>query len=78
MKLKLVNGGPKGSEIDVSDPSNLVTITVGGKRIDAVAVALSAGFTVEDLVNADLAYAPPFSPLWDPIQVAARKALALL
>ena len=49
-----------------------------GKRIDAVAVALSAGFTVEDLVNADLAYAPPFSPLWDPIQVAARKALALL
>jgi NADPH-dependent 2,4-dienoyl-CoA reductase/sulfur reductase-like enzyme len=49
-----------------------------GKRIDAVAVALTAGFTVEDLLNTDLAYAPPFSPLWDPIQVAARKALALL
>jgi NADPH-dependent 2,4-dienoyl-CoA reductase/sulfur reductase-like enzyme len=49
-----------------------------GKRIDAVAVALTAGFTVEDMVNADLAYAPPFSPLWDPIQVAARKALTLL
>ena len=49
-----------------------------GKRIDAVAVALTAGFTVEELVNTDLAYAPPFSPLWDPIQVAARKALGLL
>ena len=49
-----------------------------GKRIDAVAVALTAGFTVEDLLNTDLAYAPPFSPLWDPIQVAARKAVSLL
>ena len=49
-----------------------------GKRIDAVAVAVTAGFTVEDLVNTDMAYAPPFSPLWDPIQVAARKALSLL
>lgn len=47
-----------------------------GKRIDAVAVALTAGFSVEDLLNTDLAYAPPFSPLWDPVQVAARKALA--
>ncbi len=49
-----------------------------GKRIDAVAVALTAGFTAEDLLNTDLAYAPPFSPLWDPIQVAARKAVGLL
>jgi hypothetical protein len=24
----------------------------------------------------DLAYAPPFSPVWDPILVAARKASA--
>ena len=22
----------------------------------------------------DLGYAPPFSPLWDPVQVAARKS----
>ena len=49
-----------------------------GKRIDAVAVALTAGLTVEDLISADLSYAPPFSPLWDPIQVAARKAVGLL
>ncbi len=49
-----------------------------GKRIDAAAVALTAGFTVEELISADLAYAPPFSPLWDPVQVAARKAAGLL
>jgi len=48
------------------------------KRIDAVAVALTASLTAEELVSADLSYAPPFSPLWDPIQVAARKAVGLL
>ncbi len=37
-----------------------------GKRIDAVAVALTAGFSVEDLLNTDLAYAPPFSPAVGP------------
>ncbi|MEJ7845317.1 MAG: FAD-dependent oxidoreductase [Acidimicrobiales bacterium] len=43
-----------------------------GKRIDAVAVALHAGFTAEELNDADLAYAPPFGPVWDPVAVAAR------
>lgn len=46
-----------------------------GKRIDIVAVALQAGFTCLDLVEADLSYAPPFSPLWDPVAVAARELL---
>jgi NADPH-dependent 2,4-dienoyl-CoA reductase/sulfur reductase-like enzyme len=45
------------------------------KRIDVVAVALQAGFTCTDLVDADLAYAPPFGPLWDPVAVAARELL---
>jgi NADPH-dependent 2,4-dienoyl-CoA reductase/sulfur reductase-like enzyme len=49
-----------------------------GKRIDAIAVALTAGMSAEDLISADLSYAPPFSPLWDPVQVAARKAAGLL
>jgi NADPH-dependent 2,4-dienoyl-CoA reductase/sulfur reductase-like enzyme len=49
-----------------------------GKRIDAAAVALHAEMTVEDLISADLSYAPPFSPLWDPVQVAARKAAGML
>ena len=32
--------------------------------------------TVEELTSLDLAYAPPFSPVWDPILVAARQAAA--
>ncbi len=45
-----------------------------GKRIDTIATALWAGLTVDDLVNLDLAYAPPFSPVWDPVNSAARQA----
>jgi NADPH-dependent 2,4-dienoyl-CoA reductase/sulfur reductase-like enzyme len=43
-----------------------------GKRIDTVAASLAGGLTVQDLVDMDLAYAPPFSPVWDPVQTAAR------
>ena len=43
------------------------------KRVDTVAVALTAGLTVDQVVSLDLGYAPPFSPVWDPVQVAARK-----
>ncbi|MEU9418592.1 FAD-dependent oxidoreductase [Streptomyces sp. NPDC048272] len=52
---------------------------VGGagaaKRVDIAAVALTAGMTVDQVVSLDLGYAPPFSPVWDPILVAARKAV---
>jgi NADPH-dependent 2,4-dienoyl-CoA reductase/sulfur reductase-like enzyme len=44
------------------------------KRIDVLAVAVWNEMTAEDLVGLDLSYAPPFSPVWDPVQVAARKA----
>ncbi|CAM5554124.1 FAD-dependent oxidoreductase [Streptomyces diastaticus] len=45
-----------------------------GKRVDVAAVALTAGMTVEQMTALDLGYAPPFSPVWDPVLVAARKA----
>ena len=52
---------------------------VGGpgaaKRIDTVATAITAGMTVQDVLDLDLAYAPPFSSVWDPVAVAAREAL---
>jgi NADPH-dependent 2,4-dienoyl-CoA reductase/sulfur reductase-like enzyme len=52
---------------------------VGGrgaaKRIDTAATAISAEMTVDDVVDLDLAYAPPFSSVWDPVQVAARAVL---
>ncbi|NTV62724.1 MAG: FAD-dependent oxidoreductase [Oscillochloris sp.] len=44
------------------------------KRIDIIAAALHGGWTVEQLGELDLAYAPPFSPVWDPILVAANLA----
>ncbi|MGW3681793.1 FAD-dependent oxidoreductase [Streptomyces prasinus] len=47
-----------------------------GKRVDIAAVALTAGMTVERMTMLDLGYAPPFSPVWDPVLVAARKATA--
>ncbi|MET9373659.1 FAD-dependent oxidoreductase [Streptomyces sp. NPDC002992] len=46
------------------------------KRVDIAAVALTAGMTVEQMTALDLGYAPPFSPVWDPVLVAARKSLA--
>jgi NADPH-dependent 2,4-dienoyl-CoA reductase/sulfur reductase-like enzyme len=45
-----------------------------GKRVDVMATAIWAGVTAEDLADADLSYAPPFSPTYDPLVVAARVA----
>ncbi len=45
------------------------------KRIDVLATALQAEMTVHDIVNLDLSYAPPYSPVWDPVQTAARQAV---
>ncbi|MFC8131694.1 FAD-dependent oxidoreductase [Streptomyces sp. NPDC057302] len=47
-----------------------------GKRVDIAAVALTARMTVDQMTALDLGYAPPFSPVWDPVLVAARKAVA--
>jgi NADPH-dependent 2,4-dienoyl-CoA reductase/sulfur reductase-like enzyme len=44
-----------------------------GKRIDVLATALHAGLTVADILYLDLAYAPPVSPVWDPVLMAARE-----
>ncbi|RDI69510.1 FAD-dependent oxidoreductase [Halopelagius longus] len=41
-------------------------------RIDTVATALEAALAVEEVEQLDLAYAPPFSPVWDPVLVAAK------
>ena len=49
---------------------------VGGagsaKRIDTAATALWNEMTAEQLADVDLSYAPPFSPVFDPITIAAR------
>ena len=47
-------------------------------RINAAAVALQAGMTVEQFSQCDLAYAPPFGPVWDPLLVAANQLVKVL
>lgn len=47
------------------------------KRIDVLATALTAKMTVQQLVDLDLSYAPPFSPVWDPVQTTARQLTGL-
>jgi hypothetical protein len=37
------------------------------------ATALWNQMTVTEMVNMDLSYAPPFSPVWDPVLIGARK-----
>ncbi len=44
------------------------------KRIDVLATAVWNGMDVEELSQVDLSYAPPFSPVWDPVLMAARQA----
>ncbi|KHE73233.1 CoA-disulfide reductase [Halobacillus sp. BBL2006] len=44
------------------------------KRLDVLATALYHEMTVDELADLDLAYAPPYNSVWDPIQQAARRA----
>ncbi len=48
------------------------------KRVDVVAALFLAHGTADDLLGLDLGYAPPFSSVWDPLQVAARQAVSQL
>jgi NADPH-dependent 2,4-dienoyl-CoA reductase/sulfur reductase-like enzyme len=44
------------------------------KRIDVLATAIWNRMHVDEIASLDLSYAPPFSPVWDPVLIAARKA----
>lgn len=48
------------------------------KRIDVLATAITAEMTVDDMIDLDLAYAPPFSGVWDAVHIAARKGAEAL
>jgi NADPH-dependent 2,4-dienoyl-CoA reductase/sulfur reductase-like enzyme/rhodanese-related sulfurtransferase len=48
------------------------------KRIDVLATALQAGMTVHDLVDLELAYAPPFGSAKDPVNLAGMIAQNVL
>jgi NADPH-dependent 2,4-dienoyl-CoA reductase/sulfur reductase-like enzyme/rhodanese-related sulfurtransferase len=44
------------------------------KRIDVAATAISAGMTIDEVANLDLAYAPPYAPAMDNLITAANVA----
>jgi len=73
------HGRPVNVELVADRPSGrLIGATVSGEggaalRINTVAAALQARMKAEDFEQLDLAYAPPFAPLWDPLLVAAQQ-----
>jgi NADPH-dependent 2,4-dienoyl-CoA reductase/sulfur reductase-like enzyme len=42
-------------------------------RINVIAAALHARMSIDDFDLLDLAYAPPFAPVWDPLLLAAQQ-----
>ncbi|AEA34018.1 FAD-dependent oxidoreductase [Hippea maritima] len=44
-------------------------------RIDILATALYSNLAIKDIQGLDLAYSPPFAPVWDPILVCANQAI---
>lgn len=54
--------------------AQLVGRANSAKRIDSLAVCIWNEMTVDEILSLDLSYAPPFSPVWDPVLIAARKA----
>ena len=73
---------PGAAETDVTlvadaDSGQLLGGSIAGTdraavRIDTLATAIEADLSVADVERLDLAYAPPFSPVWDPVLVAAK------
>jgi len=55
---------------------------IGGEgaagRINVIAAALQSRLKVDDFEQLDLAYSPPFSPVWDPLLIAAQQLLKSL
>jgi NADPH-dependent 2,4-dienoyl-CoA reductase/sulfur reductase-like enzyme len=54
--------------------AQIVGREAAAKRIDALAICVWNEMGVDEILSLDLSYAPPFSPVWDPVLIAARKA----
>ena len=77
---------PGGSEmtlvllVDKKNRSRLLGAQMAGAdgvphRINTLATAIAAGLTLDRIMDLDLAYAPPFSPVFDPVLQAAEQAM---
>ncbi|MFI9640821.1 FAD-dependent oxidoreductase [Micromonospora sp. NPDC051925] len=74
MTVKLIAERPTGRLLG----AQIVGRSEAAKRIDALAVALWNEMTVDEMTALDLGYAPPYAPVWDPVLIAARKAVDAL
>ncbi|KKK06228.1 FAD-dependent oxidoreductase [Micromonospora sp. HK10] len=74
MTVKLIAERPSGRLLG----AQIVGWSEAAKRIDALAVALWNGMTVDEMTALDLGYAPPYAPVWDPVLIAAREAVEAL
>jgi NADPH-dependent 2,4-dienoyl-CoA reductase/sulfur reductase-like enzyme len=74
MKIKLVAERETGRLLG----AQIVGGEGAGKRIDVLATALWNDMTVAEVGGMDLSYAPPFSPVWDPVLLAAGKAASAI
>lgn len=54
--------------------AQIVGKSEAAKRIDVLSVAVWNRMSVAEMTALDLGYAPPYSPVWDPVLVAARRA----
>jgi CoA-dependent NAD(P)H sulfur oxidoreductase len=72
-KIRIVLLFEKGSGLLFG--GQMVGDDVVAKRLDVLATALYRQMTVFELAELDLSYAPPYSPVWDPILVAANLAV---
>jgi NADPH-dependent 2,4-dienoyl-CoA reductase/sulfur reductase-like enzyme len=70
LKVKLVTETGSGRLLG----AQIVGREGAAKRIDVLATCIWNSMTVEEIISLDLGYAPPFSPVWDPVLVAARVA----
>ena len=70
MRIKLVAERGSGRLLG----AQIVGREGAGKRIDVLATALWNRMTVQEIGEMDLSYAPPFSPVWDPVLLAAGRA----
>ncbi len=74
---------PRAQKIFVSITADSKTsVVIGGEvagtdgaalRMNVIATAITAGMKVSELAYLDLGYAPPFSPVWDPVNATAQK-----
>ena len=55
--------------------AQLLSTEGAAHRINAVATALHAKMTVDQFSQLDLAYSPPFGPVWDPLLVVTHQIM---